>query len=136
MANRPELRHGTVDINVPPEYWATPPDPRLLPLLSKNTVEPGVVSGARKPESLRTVFIIDVSASAVTLGVLSDICSAIFESLYGIAQDDGKEETKLVSLMTFDSAMHFYNLSVSRAFLTCELCVNSRRSSRTSHNPR
>jgi hypothetical protein len=98
---------------VPAEYWATSPDPRVLPLLSGNIIGSGVAYETRKPEPLRTLFLIDVSASTAGSGVLGDICSAIFESVYGGALRNAREDTKLVSLMTFDSALHFYNLSVS-----------------------
>jgi len=125
LANRPELCYGTIDITVPPEYWATPPDLRLLPSLYGNSVGPGAVVGARKPEPLRTLFLIDVSASSVGSGVLNDICGAIFESVQSDAGDNGREDSKLISIMTFNSSLHFYNLSVSRAFFVFKLRMDS-----------
>jgi hypothetical protein len=86
----------------------------LLPSLSENTI---VVEETRKPEALRTLFLIDVSASAANSDMLSDVCKAIFESVHGV-QDCSQEDAKLVGLMTFDSALHFYDLSVSRRSFT------------------
>jgi len=124
LANRPELCYGTIDITVPPEYWSTPPAPRLLPSLYGNSVGPGAVIGARKPEPLRTLFLIDVSASSVSSGVLNDICGAIFESVQSDAGDN-HQDSKLIGIMTFNTSLHFYNLSVSRALFAFKLRMDS-----------
>lgn len=110
---------------MPAGYWATSPDPRVLPLLSGNVIKSGVAYEARRPEPLRTLFLIDVSVSAADENVLNDVCSAIFDSVYGDALDNTPEITKLISLMTFDSALHFYDLSVSRALFSVGPRMNS-----------
>ncbi|KAG0169868.1 COPII coat Sec23p-Sfb3p heterodimer component [Apophysomyces sp. BC1021] len=70
---RPELRHGTVEFEVPEEYWM------------------------RDPQPLNYVFAVDVSWSAVKSGMLSSFCAALKQTLPLLTGG-----TK-ISIMTFDS---------------------------------
>jgi protein transport protein SEC24 len=101
---RPELMMGTVEYLVPKEYWN------------------------KEPVGLQTLFLIDVSRESVHRGFLKGVCEGIAEALYG--EDgavDGTEgdETKArkipagskVGIVTFDTEVHFYNLTVSAHFL-------------------
>ena len=83
----------------------------------------------RRPAPIARVFAIDVSWSAVKGGVVREVCQGIKEALYGkdkestLGQDEGEtpEEDSWrvpegrIGIVTFDRAVHFYNLSVSRA---------------------
>lgn len=108
---RPELMMGTVEYLVPKEYWN------------------------KEPVGLQTLFLIDVSRESVHRGFLKGVCEGIAEALYG--EDgavDGTEgdETKArkipagskVGIVTFDTEVHFYNLTVSAHF---SLCYNESR---------
>lgn len=80
----------------------------------------------RPPMPIGRVFVIDVSWSAVRSGMLYTVCQGIKEALYGSAESEGgvdgpegeatvQHETPpgRVAIITFDRAVHFYNLSVS-----------------------
>jgi len=85
---------------------------------------------ARRPASIARVFMVDVSWSAVKGGIVREVCQGIKEAIYGKSEDgalaqsngedgeDGQEEWKVpegrVGIVTFDRAVHYYNLSVSR----------------------
>ncbi|KAI7862769.1 Sec23/Sec24 trunk domain-containing protein [Spinellus fusiger] len=77
---RPELRLGSVEFEVPEEYWTRP------------------------PTALCVVFALDVSLNAVNSGVLESVCRSIKSTLGSLEHD-----TK-VAIMTFDSTVCFYNL--------------------------
>ncbi|KAI8368227.1 Sec23/Sec24 trunk domain-containing protein [Radiomyces spectabilis] len=82
---RPELQLGSVEFNVPSEYWD------------------------RTPAPLHIVFAVDVSASSVRSGLLSVFCSTLKAILYS-----GQFPANIkIALMTFDDTVHFYNLSPS-----------------------
>jgi protein transport protein SEC24 len=102
-AQRPELTTGTVEYLVPKEYWAKP------------------------PVGLRWLFVIDVTADAVSKGFLEAFCEGIVAALYGEDEHeiDGEEPNgeipdarrqipagSKVGFVTFDKAMHFYNCNV------------------------
>lgn len=102
-AQRPELTTGTVEYLVPKEYWA------------------------KKPVGLRWLFVIDVTADAVSKGFLEAFCDGIAAALYGEDEEETNSEgaegeipderRKLpngskVGFVTFDKAMHFYNCNV------------------------
>lgn len=113
---RPELNKGTVDFVVPEAYWANPPPISLTP--SYYSVE-GPSTTPRKPQTMNYMFILDVSMEAVQSGFLRTSCNSIRESLYGRPADDGDglepciPRESQVGILAFDSALHFYNLSVS-----------------------
>jgi len=83
LDRRPELARGEVEIVAPAEYMVRPPQPPVY------------------------VFVIDVSYHAVASGMLESAVAAIRESLEALGAD---ERTK-VGFVTFDSAVHFYNLN-------------------------
>lgn len=81
---RPELTHGVIEFIAPQEYMVRPPQPVVI------------------------VFVIDVSFGALQSGMLHIAAKAIRDSLDTIPNTD--DRTK-IAFITFDSAMHFYNLS-------------------------
>ena len=60
----------------------------------------------RPPMPPAFFFVIDVSQAAVASGVLAHVCRAIRASLDRLP---GGERTR-VGFLTFDTALHFYNL--------------------------
>lgn len=89
---RPELRYGSVEFEVPADYYSS-----------------------RKPAPLSYVFAIDVSAQAVKSGLVEASCEALKETLYGkdAAESNRLERGNKIGLITFDKSVHFYNLAVS-----------------------
>ncbi|KAI8910255.1 Sec23/Sec24 trunk domain-containing protein, partial [Gorgonomyces haynaldii] len=81
---RPELTHGVVEYVAPQEYMVRPPQPVVM------------------------MFLIDVSIGAVQSGMLAVACKAISESLSKIPDAENRAK---VGFVTFDSALHYYNLS-------------------------
>ncbi|KAJ3044187.1 COPII coat Sec23p-Sfb3p heterodimer component [Rhizophlyctis rosea] len=81
---RPELRKGTVEFVATGEYCARPPEPTCY------------------------VFAIDVSWNAVQSGMLAKCAQGIWELLY--SGEKGLPEGTRVGFLTFDKAIHFYNL--------------------------
>ena len=85
---------------------------------------------ARRPGSIARVFMVDVSWSAVKGGIVREVCQGIKEAIYGKSKDEalgrlngeeeveGEEEWKIpegrIGIVTFDRAVHYYNLSVSQ----------------------
>lgn len=96
---RPELMVGTCEFNVPKQYWD------------------------KQPVGLRWLFLIDVCQEAVNRGILGACCEGIKSALYGeetAINEEGEEvpvralpEGAKVGIMTYDTEVHFYNLSVS-----------------------
>eukprot|EP00798_Chlamydomonas_sp_ICE-L_P030133 gene30133-35109_t len=80
LHDRPELASGTVEYIAPAEYMVRPPMPPVF------------------------FFVIDVSHTSC--GVLAAAVGAIKASLDSLPGD----ERAMVGLITFDSAIHFYNL--------------------------
>lgn len=79
---RPELSQGVVEFIAPAEYMVRPPQ------------EPCYF------------FVVDVSATAVQSGMVASAAAAIKQSLDDLP---GQNRTK-VGFITFDSAVHYYNL--------------------------
>ncbi|KAK9828118.1 hypothetical protein WJX81_006860 [Elliptochloris bilobata] len=77
-----EMACGSVEYIAPQEYMVRPPMPPAF------------------------FFVIDVSQAAVASGVLAHVCRAIRASLDRLP---GGERTR-VGFLTFDTALHFYNL--------------------------
>lgn len=75
----------------------------------------------RVPQPLVYLFVLDVSFSAVRCNALQVCAKAILEALYGPAEGAangglpgfGLPPGSRVGIMTFDSALHFYNLDPS-----------------------
>ena len=86
LDQRPELQCGTIEFEVPEIYWT------------------------RHPASLRVLFAIDVSFSAVNSGVLESFCQVLSNTLFS---EEAFPKGTQVGIITFDTAVHFYNLSVS-----------------------
>ena len=112
---RPELNRGTVDFAVPEEYWASQPDPRLMP--SYHMPLPRAKAN-RPPQAMRYIFAIDVSYGAVQSGLVHSSCAGLLEILYGPTDQSDKTESpgfprgSQIAVITFDRTLHFYNLSV------------------------
>ncbi|KAK9446680.1 Sec23/Sec24 trunk domain-containing protein [Limtongia smithiae] len=82
--SRPELNLGTVEFNVPKQFWKTEPEP------------------------MRYIFVIDVSADAVNRSLPHLTAQAIRRALYG---DSGLPAGCKVAIITYDRTIHFYNLN-------------------------
>lgn len=83
----------------------------------------------RRPVPIARVFAIDVSWSAIKGGVVREVCQGIKKALYGKEKEqadeqngeDGENQDEAwrvpegrIGIVTFDRAVHFYNLSVSQ----------------------
>ena len=80
---RPELHMGTVEFVAAAEYMVRPPQPPVY------------------------LFVIEVSYAAVASGMLRCVAATLQHTLQHLP---GGERTQ-VGLITFDSVLHFYNLS-------------------------
>ncbi|KAI8149625.1 Sec23/Sec24 trunk domain-containing protein [Fennellomyces sp. T-0311] len=87
---RPELRYGTVEFQVPSDYHSS-----------------------RKPAPLNYVFAIDVSGQAIRNGMTQAVCDALKQALYGPRGegDSRLQSENRVGLITFDRSVQFYNLA-------------------------
>ena len=120
-SERPELQKGTVDFDASQStnYWAFNP-PQLQHLsLANAPSDPTSSDAARKPEMMRYVFALDTSNTSVLSGFLMSACVALGSILFGRSSEDGSEPTRAclppgcsIALITFDDALHFYDLSV------------------------
>ncbi|KAI8339059.1 hypothetical protein BC941DRAFT_350091 [Chlamydoabsidia padenii] len=88
MDQRPELQRGTIEFQVPREYWT------------------------REPSSLHIVFAIDVTWSAIQSGMLLAFCETLKAVLY---QDNILDPQTKIAIITYDTSVHFYNLKASLA---------------------
>jgi protein transport protein SEC24 len=88
LAERPELCHGHVEFVAPAEYMVRPPQPPVY------------------------FFVIDVSYNAVASGMLQCAVNSIMANIEKLNGEHTGGRTK-VGIMTFDSALHFYNLKSS-----------------------
>lgn len=82
---RPELMFGSVEFDVPKEYWSD-----------------------IEPKSLHWLVAMDVSRQAVQSGLLASACDVLKETL-----SRGLPQGVKIGIMTFDTSIHFYNLKVS-----------------------
>lgn len=83
--HRMEIRRATVEYIAPSEYMLRPPQPCVY------------------------YFLVDVSYNAVESGVLGVFCRTLLDNLAHLPGD----ARTLVGILTFDSTLHFYNLSSS-----------------------
>lgn len=88
MHVRPELAYGSVEYIAPADYTVRPPMPPCY------------------------FFVIDVSRNAVANGALATVAAAVQGTLDALAERNGATK---VGFLTFDSTIHFYNLSSSSA---------------------
>ncbi|KAI9206218.1 Sec23/Sec24 trunk domain-containing protein [Polychytrium aggregatum] len=95
LAQRPELRYGSVEFTASKDYIARPPVP------------------------LSYVFAIDVSWSSHSSGLLARCAQSIKELLYGeppvgvVSGRRGLPPGTKVGFLTFDRSVHFYNLKAN-----------------------
>jgi protein transport protein SEC24 len=89
---RPELRYGSVEFEVPKDYYST-----------------------RQPQPLSYVFAIDVSVQSIQSGMLPSVCESIKNALYDV-HGNSKLQNR-IGILTYDKGVHFYNLSVSYLLL-------------------
>eukprot|EP00668_Euglena_longa_P001484 GGOE01001763.1.p1 GENE.GGOE01001763.1~~GGOE01001763.1.p1 ORF type:complete len:1011 (+),score=170.21 GGOE01001763.1:68-3034(+) len=82
---RPELTNGSCEFVAPPEYMVRPP---------------------QRPAY---VFLLDVSTHAIASGMLATACEVLADNLGRLPGDD----RTMVSVITFDSQVHYYNLKSS-----------------------
>lgn len=85
---RPELRYGSVEFEVPQDYFST-----------------------RQPAPLNYVFALDVSVQAIQSGMLQAVCEALKQAIYDV--EGNAKLTSRIGIMTFDKGVQFYNLHVS-----------------------
>lgn len=149
VAQRAELRFGTVDFAVPSAYWAENPSSvsdsaglsstgDLLASLNQavaNTTGTGPSADAkeksqqqrdrvridtklRRPLPIGRIFALDVSWNAAKSGILTKCCQCIKDALYGRVDSGDEEDGSLpagrVAIVTFDRAVHYYDLSPDR----------------------
>ncbi|TKX21587.1 Sec23/Sec24 trunk domain-containing protein [Elsinoe australis] len=91
-ADRQEFMLGTVEFTVPREYWS------------------------KQPVPMRWLFLIDVSAEAISKGFVHGVCEGILNSIYPEDAEEGTQTQRLppgakVGIVTFDREVQFYNLS-------------------------
>jgi len=85
---RPELHRGAVEYIAPGEYMVRPAQPPVF------------------------MFLIDVSYTSVITGLLDTVVASIKEAI--LSKKMPNHDNRLqIGIMTFDSALHFYNLSPS-----------------------
>lgn len=84
---RPELTHGVIEFIAPNEYMVRPPQPPVY------------------------LFVIDVSAPAVQSGMVDLVCQTILRGLDSLPNHERRTQ---VGVITVDSAVHFYPLTVRR----------------------
>ncbi|KAI8966960.1 Sec23/Sec24 trunk domain-containing protein [Mycotypha africana] len=92
------MSNGTVEFDVPKEYWAT------------NGDEKGSIV---KPVPLHWLVAIDVTKFAVQSGIVHTICNILKEWIQKqkeIAARDGSKNNIKIAIMTFDKTLHFYDL--------------------------
>ncbi|EIE80858.1 hypothetical protein RO3G_05563 [Rhizopus delemar RA 99-880] len=85
---RPELRYGSVEFEVPKEYYST-----------------------RQPVPLNYVFALDVSVLAIQTGMLQAVCEGLKAALYD-EQGNAKLNNR-IGIITFDKDVQFFNLHAS-----------------------
>jgi protein transport protein SEC24 len=83
---RPELSAGSVEFIAPADYTVRPPVPPSY------------------------FFVIDVSQPAIACGGVAAACIAIISTLDTLTQ---RNSATKIGLLTYDSSVHFYNLSAS-----------------------
>ena len=97
---RPELRFGSVEFEVPDLYYS-----------------------ARAPAAISHLFAIDVSANAIRSGMTAAICEILRKSLFDLDPSSSLlPKDARIGIMTYDYGVHFYNLHVSDHSQDLSLC--------------
>lgn len=87
---RPELRFGSVEFEVPDAYYSS-----------------------KVPAPVSHLFAIDVSVNAIRSGMTSTVCEALRKSLFDIDPNCSLlPKGASIGIMTFDHGVHFYNIHV------------------------
>jgi len=138
---RAELNKGTVDFQVTAaeEYWAMHPPTRISqPFYSPEPLP----TGPRQPTALDFVFAFDVTNESVSSGFLESACHSLKLILYGGTDSNGTQlpsyfpSTNRITIITFDSTLHFYDLTVSPMSLKITLSdIISVRCDQDAHSP-
>lgn len=124
---RPELTKGTVDFALSTSstaYDAPHPPPRLVPS-TYSPLPPPLPTSRRKPEPMHVLLVFDVSIQAQQSGLLKAACDAVRGVLYGgEVVGVGRVEPSFpascsVGIITYDTAVHFYDLSVCLVYQIC-----------------
>lgn len=124
-SERPELQKGTVDfvVSESSDYWASNPPPHITLTSFIDLPQSDV---ARIPQTIRYIFALDVSHTSVLSGFLTSACVALRTLFYGRFSEDGSENVQeslppgsSIALVTFDDAVHLYELSVCTVFQLC-----------------
>lgn len=99
------------------------PPPRLLPSYVDDThhTQPAP-NDLRSPSPLSTLFLIDVSQHTADSTLLKLVCDTIRDTLFNdSAEVLNASQLRRVGFMTFDTVIHFYDVSV-RAFVMLYQC--------------
>jgi len=122
-SKRPELQKGTIDFDVSQlaDYWAS--NPSQYSGLSTTPSNPTLNDAARRPKTMRYIFVLEVSDASVRSGFLAAACVALRAILHGRFAEDGSEAAQAclpsgcsIALITFDDTFHLYDLSVCTCF--------------------
>lgn len=79
---------------------------------------------------MRILFVIDVSREAVECGMVRAACQAIQGVLYGGELEDGTRMEpcvpvgQLIGIVTYDTSIHFYDISVCICLCLCAFVIN------------
>lgn len=108
-AERPELNFGVVDIELPRSYYGLQPTPTSI-IDDSLPPQPLALERIRDPSPLSRLFVIDVGLQSQQSGLLHTLSLTIKDALYSSTLP---LNTRKVGFITYDSTLHFHDLSVS-----------------------